>query len=89
MEFHTWSVVWDIIGKVFIKEGQNMTVRQQKIFNSIVEAYHFALDERWMRNDEEYTALWEDWKRKANNDELTKIGEIATLFFIAMFKFGE
>ncbi len=89
MEFHTWSVVWDIIGKVFIKEGQNMTVRQQKIFNAIVEAYHFALDERWMRNDEEYTALWEDWKRKANNDELTKIEEIATLFFIAMFKFGE
>lgn len=89
MEFHTWSVVWDIIGKVFIKEGQHMTVRQQKIFNAIVEAYHFALDERWMRNDEEYTALWEEWKRKANNDQLTKIGEIATLFFIAMFKFGE
>ena len=66
-----------------------MTVRQQKIFNAIVDAYHFALDEKWLRNADEYTELWEEWKRKANNDELTKIGEIATLFFIAMFKFGE
>lgn len=89
MSNNVFNATWNIIAKIFTEDGQTMTARQQKIFQSIVDAYHFALDERWLRNDEEFDALWTEWKVKANNDQLSKIGEIATLFFLAMFKFGE
>ena len=80
--------VWDLIARIFAVEGEAMTARQQRIFNAIVEAYHFAQDERAMRTDMEFRDLWESWKKKAEDDELKTIGEIAALFFIAMYEFG-
>lgn len=83
-----FAKVWEVIADIFRYEGENMTNRQWNIFHAILEAYHYVQDERGMRNEAELMELWKDWKRKAERDELTKIGEIAVLFFLALEIYG-
>ena len=65
-----------------------MTERQSRIFNALRYAYENV---RWFK--EECPELIEDEYRRyihaANEDRLTRITEIAELFFLAMAKFGE
>ncbi|MBR6313070.1 MAG: hypothetical protein IKR49_00330 [Clostridia bacterium] len=65
-----------------------MTERQSRIFTALRYAYEHV---RWFK--EEYPELIEDEYRRylhaANEDRLTRIQEIAELFFLAMVKFGE
>lgn len=82
------TYAWKILAEIFKYEGEAMTNRQWNIFHAILDAYHFVQDERGMRNDVELMELWKDWKRKAERDELTKIGEIAVLFFLALEIYG-
>lgn len=65
-----------------------MTERQKRIFDALRYAYENI---RWFK--ENYPELIEDEYRRylkaANEDRLSRITEIAELFFLAMAKFGE
>ena len=88
MGFYTWPYICDIIAKIFIKEGQNMTERQYHIFKAIRDAYITARNVNYLGR-EQIEELYKTQMQKADEDELRRIEDIALLFFAAMFKFGE
>ncbi len=70
-------------------KSETMTERQQHIFDDIINAYRWTTAEHLQKSKEEFTALWESWKAAAEANELSRIFELASLFFIAMYEFGE
>lgn len=71
----------------FQKGLGHMTDRQYNIFKAIKDAYITARDVNELGR-EQIEALYEVQMRKADDDELRRIEDIALLFFAAMFNFG-
>lgn len=65
-----------------------MTPRQKNIFDAIRYAYMHA---KYVYNEERENleSEYAKYLEEANEDKLTRIQDIATLFFLAMFLFGE
>lgn len=89
MKMKTMSNMSRAIYYVTKGKSKTMTERQQHIFDDIINAYRWVTAEHSLRSKEEFTALWESWKAAANDNKLSRIYELASLFFIAMYEFGE
>lgn len=83
------TTVWRVYIKAKFEKGLGyMTGRQFNIFKAIRDAYITARDVNELGR-EQIEALYETQMRKADDDELRRIEDIALLFFAAMFYFGE
>ena len=82
------TTVWKVFSRAKFEKGLGyMTDRQFNIFNAIKRAYITARNVNELGR-EEIEALYETQMRKADDDELRRIEDIALLFFAAMFYFG-
>lgn len=64
-----------------------MTSRQNNIFKAIVRAYQTA--RTYTDNKKKLEIGFHNYLNAANADILTSIEEIATLFFLGMFYYGD
>ena len=65
-----------------------MTSRQKNILDAIMRGYKAARNVKDMGKDY-LDGSFEAMLTRANEDKLSRIDDIAYLFFLAMFKFGE
>lgn len=85
-----WNIqIWNTLTRLNIDwEWGYVTDRQMKIFNAIKNAYITARSANGL-GQPYIEQLYVSQMRKAEEDELRRIEDIALLFFAAMFKFGE
>lgn len=68
---------------------QPVTDRQKNIWKAIVTAYTDARTAKETLDKAGIDALFENYRTAANENKLTTIHDIAMLFFLGMFKWGE
>jgi len=66
-----------------------MTDRQMNIWKAITTAYTDAKSAKEILSETGFNEMYENYKKAANDNKLSTIHDIAMLFFLAMFKWGE